>query len=351
MIGKMKAVVMRAPKEYGIEEVDIPQLGYGEVLIRVRSVAICGSDPKLFDGVMRPTWPREYPYISGHEFSGEIVEIGDGVADFKVGDRVAGEGHLGCNHCENCAKGLYNLCLNYGKADQGHRHYGHLSQGAFATYAAYNARALSILPDNVSFDEAAMLDTATTAFNGIRLIGVEPGGTTAIVGPGPVGLFALQLVRVMGSKAIVIGRGARLQKAAELGAEMLVDMTIEDPVEAVNRLTNGRRCDQVIECVGKEEAIQQSIKMAKRGGKVVLLGMSPKPDAVLPVKTMVMDQILVTGSRASSNAFPTVLELFSSGAVNAKTMITHVYPLDQIKEAVETFVTRRDGAIKVIIHP
>ena len=106
MIGKMTAVVMRAPKEYGIEEVDIPPLGYGEVLIRVKAVAICGSDPKLFDGVMRPMWPREYPYISGHEFSGEIVELGEGVSNFSIGDRVAGEGHLGCNHCENCAKGL-----------------------------------------------------------------------------------------------------------------------------------------------------------------------------------------------------------------------------------------------------
>lgn len=351
MIGKMSAVVIRGPKEYGIEEIDIPQLGYGDVLIKVKSVAICGSDPKLFDGVMRPQWPREYPYTSGHEFSGVIIEIGNGVTNFQVGDRVAGEGHLGCNHCENCAKGLYNLCLNYGKAEQGHRHYGHLSQGAFATYAAYNVRALSKLPENVSYDEAAMLDTATTAFNGIRLIGIEPGGTTAIIGPGPVGLFALQLARSMGSKVIVIGRGARLEMAATLGAEVLVDMTNEDPVDAVNLLTNGRRCDQVIECVGKEDTIQQAVRLAKRGGKVVLLGMPVKQDACLPVKAMVMDQIMVTGSRASSNAFPIVLSMMASGAINAKAMITHTFPLTEIKEAVDTFVTRRDGAIKVIVHP
>jgi L-iditol 2-dehydrogenase len=351
MIGKMMAVVMHAPKEYGIDEIEVPQLGYGEVLIKVKSVAICGSDPKLFDGIMRPLWPREYPYISGHEFSGEIVEIGEGVTNFTLGDRVAGEGHLGCNHCENCEKGLYNLCLNYGKAEQGHRHYGFLSQGAFATYAAYNARALSILPESVSYDEAAMLDTATTAFNGIRLVGIEPGSTTAIIGPGPIGLFALQFARSMGSKVIIIGRGARLEKAAELGAEMLVDITKENPVEAVNCLTNGRRCDQVIECVGKEDTIYQAVQMAKRGGKVVLLGMPAKLDAVLPVKTMIMDQIMVTGSRASSNAFPTVLNMMASGAINAKTMITHTFPLTQIKEAVDTFTTRKDGAIKVIVHP
>lgn len=342
---------MREPKVFGIEEVDIPALEYGEVLIRVKAVAICGSDPKLFNGVMRPMWPKSYPYISGHEFSGEVVELGPGVTKLQVGDRVAGEGHLGCGHCENCVKGLYNLCLNYGKPDLGHRHYGHLSQGAFATYAAYNVRALSVLPDGVSFDEAAMLDTATTAFNGVRLIGIEPGGTTAIIGPGPVGLFALQFAKALSSKTIVIGRGARLQKAAELGADMLVDVTQENAVEAVNRLTGGHRCDQVFECAGQVETVQESIQLAKRGGKVVLLGMPITSDMVLPVKTMVMDQILVTGSRASSNAFPTVLQMFASGKINARTMITHTFPLLEIKEAVDTFVQRKDGAIKVIVHP
>lgn len=351
MAEKMKAVVMTAPKEYEVKEVDVPEVGYGEVKIRVKSVAICGSDPKLFEGLYLPTWPPAYPFIAGHEFSGEVVEVGEGVTAFKPGDRVAGEGHLGCGHCENCAKGLYNLCLNYGKPEQGHRHYGFINQGAYAEYAVYNARALSLIPEGVSYDEAALLDTATTAFNGVRLAGIEPGGDSVIIGPGPIGLFAMQIAKALGSRTIVLGRGARLEKAKELGADIAIDITKENAVDAVNRVTNGRRADQVFECVGNEDTVAEAIMMAKRGGKVVLIGMPIKADMTIPIKPLVMDQISVTGSRASSTLFPTTMNMFASGAINAKALITHTFPMDQIHEAVDTFYHRKDGVIKVVVHP
>jgi L-iditol 2-dehydrogenase len=226
-----------------------------------------------------------------------------------------------------------------------------MNQGAYAEYAVYNVRALTKLPDNVSFDEAALLDTATTAFNAIRLIGIVPGGTSAIIGPGPIGLFVMQFAKALCSKTIVLGRGVRLEKAKQMGADVIIDITKEDGVEAVNRITGNRRCDQVFECVGSEETIAQSIKLANRGGKVVILGMPSKPEMTIPINPLVMDQITFTGSRASSNAFPAVLNMFSSGVINAKTLITHTFPLDKIHEAVDVFYHRKEGAIKVVVNP
>ncbi|MDR1587816.1 MAG: alcohol dehydrogenase catalytic domain-containing protein [Treponema sp.] len=350
MKGKMNAVLVTGPNEYGLQQVDIPELKYGEALIRVRAAAICGSDPKLFKGLSRPAIPPYYPFIAGHELSGEIAEIADGVKGLKEGDRVACEGHAGCGHCENCAVGLYNLCLNYGKEEEGHLHYGHLHQGGFAEYAAYTARALTRLPDNVSYNEAALLDSATTAFNAIRLTGIVPNGTTVIIGPGPVGLFAVQFAKALAGKTIVLGRGGRLQKAVELGADIIIDVGKENGVEAVNRVTGGRRADQVFECVGRPETVYEAVLCAKRGGKVALIGLPTEgdKDMTLPVKQMVLDQIEVRGSRASSTAFPTVLGMFSGGLIKAKPLISHTFPLSSFKEAMDTFCERRGAAIKVV---
>ncbi|MDR1587240.1 MAG: alcohol dehydrogenase catalytic domain-containing protein [Treponema sp.] len=351
MTDKMNAVVITGPGEYGLQKVDVPKAGYGEALIRVKAAAICGSDPKLFKGLYRPVQPPIYPFIAGHELAGEIIELGEGVKGLAVGDRVACEAHHGCGHCENCAVGLYNLCMNYGNAGEGHRHYGFLSQGGFAKYAVYNCKALTRLPDNVSFDEAALLDSSTTAFNAIRLVGITLGGISVIVGAGPVGLFAVQFAKAFGGRTIVLGRGARLEKAKELGADITVDITKEDGLEAVNRVTGNRRADQVFECAGTAETIAQSAFLVKRGGKVALIGIPVETEVMMPVKHILADQIEVIGSRASSTAFPAVLGMFSTGLIKAKPLISHTFSLTDFKEAMDTFCERRGRAIKVIVNP
>ena len=144
MENKMRAVVMRGPGEFGVEMVDIPTPGYKEVLVRIKAVSICGSDPKVFNGgFMSIGWPPAFPFTPGHEWAGEVVALGEGVTDYKVGDRVAGEAHCGCGTCDNCQRGMYNLCLNYGKVAAGHRHYGFTYQGAYAEYNAYNTKAIA----------------------------------------------------------------------------------------------------------------------------------------------------------------------------------------------------------------
>ena len=195
----MKAMTLVAYDKLQLATVPVPKPGPGEVLCRIKSVAICGSDPKMIHGDYAWTnWPPYYPFIMGHEWAGQIVALGEGVNDFKVGDRVAGEAHVGCGKCDNCKKGHYTVCLNYGKdghdggLDMGHRHYGFYWQGANAEYNVYKTSALHIIPDNVSYDVAAMTDCAGVAFHGVEMAGVTPGGTCVVIGPGPIGLCAMQ---------------------------------------------------------------------------------------------------------------------------------------------------------------
>jgi L-iditol 2-dehydrogenase len=351
---KMKAVVMTGPNEFGVELVDIPQPGPQEVLVRVKAVAICGSDPKVFSGGYRSIgWPPQYPAIPGHEWAGEVVVLGEGAAGFKVGDRVAGEAHCGCSVCSNCKAGLYNLCVNYGKVQNGHRHYGFTYQGAFAQYNAYNTRALAKLPDNVSFEEGSLVDTAGTALQATRLTGVTPGGYSVIFGPGPIGVLAAQIAKSMGSRTIVVGRRERLQLAKKLGAaDRIVDIEkVQDVIASVREMTDGLGAHEVFECAGTPECVVQSVRVARKNGRVAFISLPTLDEMPIPYKTLVMNQITVYGSRANPNCSEKVIELLSMGKINAKDLITHTFPIDEIHQAMDTFVNRRDGAMKVVVKP
>jgi L-iditol 2-dehydrogenase len=173
-------------------------------------VAICGSDPEIIRGDLAGTWPPHYPFIAGHEWSGEVVSVGDGVLDFKAGDRVAGEAHKGCGHCRNCLSGRYSICENYGRSETGHRHYGFVTQGAYAQHNVYSIKSINKMPHNVSFREGALVDTAGVTLHGMELSGITPGGVVVIIGPGPIGLIAMRFARLLGAaRIIVVGRGPR----------------------------------------------------------------------------------------------------------------------------------------------
>ncbi|MBQ9932050.1 MAG: alcohol dehydrogenase catalytic domain-containing protein [Firmicutes bacterium] len=353
MENKMRAVVMRGPGEFGVEMVDIPTPGYKEVLVRIKAVSICGSDPKVFNGgFMSIGWPPAFPFIPGHEWAGEIVALGEGVTDYKVGDRVAGEAHCGCGTCDNCQRGMYNLCLNYGKVAAGHRHYGFTYQGAYAEYNAYNTKAIAKIPDNVSFTEASLADTAGTAFQAVRLAGIVPGGYTVVIGPGPIGIFAMQMAKAMGSTTIMVGRGARLALAAKMGADYTVNYEeCDDIVAKVREITGGIGADQAFECAGSSAAMAQCIRSVKKNGHVSIVSLPTQDEHPIPVKTMVMNQIHLHGSRANPNCGADVLSMMGSGMINAKDMITHEFDLADIQKAMDTFVNRLDGAMKVVVKP
>lgn len=349
----MNAVVMESAGKFGLKSVPVPKPGYKEVLVEIRAVSICGSDPKVFNGGYQSIgWPPAFPFIPGHEFSGVVAALGEGVTEFAVGDRVAGEAHNGCGTCENCKSGRYNLCLNYGKSAAGHRHYGFTWQGAYADFNAYSVKALAKIPDNVTFNEASLCDTAGTSLQAIRLTGIVPGGYSLIIGPGPIGIIIMQIAKAMGSKTIMVGRKERLQLAGKLGADYLVNYEdCGDIVGRVREITGGIGADQSFECSGSGDAMKQCIFSVRKNGQVAFVALTTADEFPIPVKTTVMNQITIHGSRANPNCSRAVLDMMATGSLNIKDMITHTFPLQQFDMALKTFVERLGGAMKVVVNP
>jgi L-iditol 2-dehydrogenase len=350
----MKACLLTGYNTFAIREIPVPEPGPGEILCRIRAVAICGTDPEIVDGTHRVKgWPPAFPFVMGHEWAGDVVKLGDGVTEFKAGDRVAGDAHKGCGSCRNCMEGNYTICLNYGRADTGHRHYGFVSPGANCEYNAYSVKAVKKIPDSLSFVHASLVDTAGVALHSIRLIGLKPAGTVAIYGPGPIGLCVMQIARGMGAgNVIMVGRRHRLAVAREIGADHIIDFEKEDPVKKIREITAGVGADEVFECSGSEATLEQSIHSVRKGGKVALLGFYRDKEVSFASWTkVVLDEILIKGSRANPNVSEDVIRLFEKGILRGEKVVTHRFPLDQYEKAFDTFVHRKDEAIKVVVEP
>lgn len=349
----MQALELISPGKFEIREKKVPKPGPGEVLCRIKAVAICGSDPEIIRGDLAGTWPPEYPFTPGHEWAGEVAALGQGVSNFYIGDRVVGEAHKGCGYCANCLDGRYNICLNYGKKGSGHAHYGFNTTGAYAQYNAVSVKAVTRLDDAVSFSEGSLIDTAGAVLHGMDLSGVTPGGEVAIVGPGPIGLIAMRLAKTLGAaRVVVIGRGERLKKAQELGADAVINFEESDPVQALLEITDGQGVNELFECSGAEGTLGQGIQMVCKGGKVVLLGVpATSLRENLNFRHIIHNQISIIGSRANPNVAWKINSLIAAKQLKIMDLITHTFPLSNFEEALKTFLERREGAVKVVVEP
>ena len=348
----MRALVLPEPGKFEIQDVPVPEPMDNEVLCKIRAVAICGSDPEIIRGGLAGIWPSSYPFTPGHEWAGEVVAVGKGVVGLKLGDRVAGQAHCGCGKCRNCMEGRYTICENYGKPETGHRHYGFITPGAYAQYETYNQKSVNKMPDGMSFREGALIDTAGVALHGLILIGVTPGGTVAVIGPGPIGLLTMRLARILGAaKIIAVGRRSRLE-AARKYADVLVDFEKEEPVQAVRKITSDIGVDECAECSGAEGTFRQAVEMVRKGGRVTLLGVPPASVMEpIPFKLLVHNEIMITGARANPNVSDKLIQMVAAGMLCLNELITHTFPLENFATALDTFVNRRDGAVKVVVEP
>lgn len=351
MTEMMQALVVREPNVLDIAEAPVPEPGRNEVLARVRSVSICGTDAHLINGDYPNFWPPRFPFTPGHEWAGEIVALGEGAGDldWKVGDRVAGTSHNACGACQQCVEGRYNLCENYGKPGL-HAQYGHNAQGVNATYAVHDVKCIFKLPDSMSFDEGALADPASIALHVARRGNIEAGDTVAVVGAGAVGLLAADAALICGAaRVVVVGRGHRLERAAGLGFDT-VDTLAGDPVEGVRTMAEGLGADVVLECAGVPETLGWSMQMLRRGGRCAMVGI-PTQEVVLDCQPLVLDELELVGSRASAGEMRRVLPFIAEGRIRAKELITHHFPLERYDEALATFNDRSSGAIKIIVNP
>ena len=347
----MRALVVSGPNDFSVRDVERPRPGAFEVLCRVRATAMCGTDPHIIQGHYPGFWPKEWPLVAGHEWCGDVVELGEGAATlgWEVGTRVAGTSHAPCGYCRRCIEGRYNICENFG-VEGLHAQYGHNAPGAYADYVVHSVRSVFPVPDVLSDEEAAMLDPAAIALHTVVRGGHRAGDTVAVIGPGVMGLLVAECAHALGGgRVIVVGRGPRLEKARELGHET-VDFSQEDPVETVRARTGGSGVEVAIECSGAPEAVGQCVEMVRKGGRVDVIGI-PLEDARLPMPRMVLDEIDVVGVRASAGEMPRAIELAADGRIRLRELITHRYALEDFADAYAAFTERRDGALKVIVRP
>jgi len=348
----MQALVVLEPSRMEVREVPVPSPGPNEVLARVRAVSICGTDAHLIHGDYPGFWPPAFPFLPGHEWAGEIVELGPGAEKYgwTVGDRVAGTSHDACGVCQKCVEGRYNLCENYGREGL-HKQYGHSVQGADATYVVQGVKTIFPLPDGLSFDEGAVIDPASIALHVANRGNIAPGDTVAITGAGAIGLLGGDAARIRGaSRVILIERNAkRLARAAEMGFET-VDATAVDPVETVRAMTGGFGVDVVLECAGVPATVQQALGMLRRGGRCAAVGI-PTVGVEIAMQRLVLDELELVGCRASAGEMRRVMPLVEQGRMRVRDVMTHQFSLAEYGTALATFNDPESGAIKIIIRP
>lgn len=346
----MRALVVARAGEWSIETIETPTIDdVDDVLVEVEAVSICGTDPKIFHGHV-DGWPPAFPFVPGHEWSGRVVQVGDGVDRLEPGDRVFAESHHGCGHCERCRQGKYNLCENYGDFDAGHRQIGHTSSGAYAEYTAVPADTLYRLDDELSWREGALLDVNAIALYLAERGRISPGDSVAVIGTGTVGLLAIQIAKSMGATSVIgVGNPRRNELATELGADHTISYREDDVVDQILDLTGGVGVDVTLEAAGQGVAFRQAVQVTRKGGTVSMDGIPNENLQEIPMADLVTNEIEFRGCRAHANRAEASARLVKNGQVDVEPLFTHEFEFERFQEAYDTFTERRDDAIKVVL--
>lgn len=340
----MKAAVLHGIGDIRVEDVAEPSISEKEVLIGVKATGICGTDIHFFKG----EWAVPTPIVPGHEFSGVISKIGKGVSGIREGWHVVAEPNVICGNCYFCKLSEKNFfCLNL-KAT------GVDTNGAFAEFVNVPASNVYRIPEALSFEEAALIEPVACCVRGMDQTGIRLGDFVVIIGSGPIGSILMQLAKMNGARCVVVSdiSDDRLKMVKSLGADYVVNTSNEDLMNVVSELTGGIGADIVIEAVGKPETILQAIKIARRGGRVNIFGVAPQ-DAVLNIKPfdLYAKELTITTSYRSPFTFQRAVDLVSSGRLQLKPLITHIFPLNEITRAFEIVEGRKQGVMKAIVKP
>ena len=340
----MKALVLHGVRDIRVEDVPKPELGEGEVLLKVGACGICGTDLHFYRG----EWEVETPLVPGHEFSGTIVERERGAEWLSEGLKVVAEPNVTCGHCIYCRMKDRNFFCPQVKA------IGVNVDGAFAEYVKVPAVNVYPVPEWMSFEEAALIEPLACCLRGIYNVGIEAGDTVAVVGVGPIGLLMVQLAKMWGASRVyaldLIDK--RLALARELGADVTVNVARDDPAEVVFSDTDGLGVDVAIEAVGSSKAISTAIKLVRRGGRVLVFGVAPQDD-VLEVRPFELyeKELMLISSYRSPFTFQRAVRIAASRRLKLRPIVSHALPLEKGPEAFRMLDERRGDAIKVVLKP
>jgi len=354
--GTMKAWVLGGPNEIKLVQKPVPEPGKAEVLVRIDAIAVCATDLEIMrhglPAIVEGGSPFNKNFTLGHEYMGTIVKLGPSVDEYQIGDRVTVEVHAGCGRCPRCREGMYTSCLNYGFPSKGHRANGFTTDGGFAEYAVNNINTMVHVPDDMSDEEATLVVTAGTAMYGLDVMGgLIAGEGVVVTGPGPIGLMGVAVAKALGASPVILTgtRDRRLEMGRKLGADEVVNVRNEDPVEAVKRITKGKGVQYVLECSGAPNALNETAKMVNRGGRICLAAFPADPVPV-DLAYLVRNNIYVFGIRGEGkSATHRAAAFMAQKRFDAKIIHTHTFPLAEVPTAIKYARERIDDAIKVVV--
>lgn len=330
----MLAVVVEAPHEFGVRTLPDPSAGPGEVVIKVGACGVCGTDLHVIEGEFPPT---KYPIVIGHEFGGEVVEVGPGVTGVEVGDRVGVDPTLNCGACYFCQRGMGNLCENWNGIGVAR------TNGGFAEYVVLPARTVYPLPPGISDASAGLIEPISCVVRGFHRLSPQVGESYLVYGAGPMGLMNAQVARFNGASmvAIIDINESRLQRAKDVFGFEHVATSLEELRDAAPR-----GFDNVIEATGVTKVAEMAIDGVKRRGKLLLFGVCPPGEkAAYDAFKIYNEEITILGTMAVLNSYGPAIDILAAGAVDAERMVTHTFALDRFEDALG--VVREGAGLKV----
>jgi 2-desacetyl-2-hydroxyethyl bacteriochlorophyllide A dehydrogenase len=348
---KMKAIVVHGPMDVRYEDVEVRKPGPGEVLIKVKAAGLCGTDAEILRVEMfyYTSGMAKLPIIPGHEWSGEIAGLGEGVKDFALGDHVTGECTVSCGFCKQCVSGKQNLCANRTETGVMNR------SGGYAEYITFPVSALHKF-STISFEEGAAIEPACIAMEAVKRARVSPMDNVLVIGPGPIGLLAAQISKnVFAAKRTLISgtRDERLGRAKGY-VDGVINVKKENLKERVKALTEGEGIDAVIEAAGAAASFTDCEGIINGAGRISCCGFFGSKKAPCNWDYIITNDIEIIGSLGSPGVWDFTIRCMERGKIDVKNIITHDLPMKSKEDFMKAFAMmedRTDGACKIILRP
>jgi L-iditol 2-dehydrogenase len=343
----MRAIRLYGPRTLQIDDVPVPDPGAGEVLVRVTAVGLCGSDVHYYcDGHIGESVPSA-PLVLGHEFAGTVEAVGPGVVSLREGQPVAVDPAIPCGVCELCVEGHPNICPTVRFAGTPP------TDGALRELLAWPARQVIPIPAGMSPAIGAGLETLGVCLHAVNLGHLRLADRVAVLGAGPIGLLIVKLAKLSGAVEVFVTESnkARLAAARIMGADATIDVSQDDPVAAIRRLTGGRGVDVAFEAAGALETPQQGIDVLRPGGTLVIVGICPDDRIPLTATAPRRKGVTIKLSRRMKHVYPRTIALVEHGLVDLEQITSHRYPLERTAEAFEHLTQPATDALKIVVEP
>lgn len=340
----MKASVCYKQNDLRIEDLPIPEISDNEVLIKMLACGLCGTDIQKIRGdtVNKPT-------VLGHEVVGEIVKKGKNVSKFEIGDRVITAIHVPCFTCHYCNKGHYTICEQFRT--------NNIDPGGFAEFIRIPKLHLNHLThkvsNNVTDEEATLIEPIACCLHGLKQADIRPNDSVLIMGAGTIGILHAQLAKIKGANKVIVSDMSKfkLQKALNVGCDYAINIKEKNIIDEVNKITDGQGVDVIVIAAGVSSLVADAVNMVRRAGKIIVFsGFDKNKLVTLDVSRFFKDEISIIGTYSvTPYEFPEALDLLEKRKLNTKEMITHVYPLNKLSEAIDISTNPEQPVLKVII--